>query len=251
MELNKLGQLTADTDLVLEASAQGSWRSDRVNTIHGGRRREVVEFFRASDGPLSAREVADELGLHINTVRFHLDALVRHGTLRREEGRSEGPGRPRGQYVLAPGMDRGGPRNYKLLAEMLLSHLAADADAGGTAVQAGEAWGRYLVPPPAPSQRLSTADGLARLTDLLSDVGFDPQLSRAADAHPEIRLRHCPFLELAETHRDLVCALHLGFMRGALEQLGIPLHAQSLTPFVDPHTCLVRLAPTHTGRGNR
>jgi predicted ArsR family transcriptional regulator len=222
-----------------------------VDTIQGGRRREVVELFRASRRPLSAGEVAGELGLHINTVRFHLDALVRHGTLRREEGRSDGPGRPRAQYALAPGMDRGGPRNYKLLSEMLLGHLAAEDDASGAAVRAGEAWGRYLVAPPAPGQRLSSADGLARLTELLSDVGFDPHVSPGADAGTEIRLRHCPFLELAETHRELVCALHLGLMRGALEQLGTPLQAESLTPFADPHTCLARLAPAHTGRRKR
>jgi predicted ArsR family transcriptional regulator len=218
-----------------------------MNTIQGGRRREVVELFRAGRRPLSAREVADVLGLHINTVRFHLDALVRQGTLRREEGRSDGPGRPRTQYLLAPGMDRGGPRNYKLLAEMLLSHLASEDDASGAALGAGEAWGRYLVAPPAPGQRLSAAAALARLTELLSDVGFDPLVSTTPDAGAEIRLRHCPFLELAETHRDLVCSLHLGFMRGALEQLGTPLRANSLTPFADPNTCVVRLASVGAG----
>lgn len=222
-----------------------------MDTIQGGRRREVVELFRASRRPLSAREIADELGLHINTVRFHLDALVRHGILRREEGRSEGPGRPRTQYVLAPGMDRGGPRNYKLLAEMLLSHLANNDDAAGAAVRAGEAWGRYLVAPPAPGQRLSAADGLARLTELLADVGFDPHVSTKAGAGTEIRLRHCPFLELAETHRELVCALHLGLMRGALEQLGTPWRAETLTPFADPHTCLAELTPADAAGDGR
>lgn len=216
-----------------------------MDTIQGGRRREVVELFRASRRPLSAREIADELGLHVNTVRFHLDALVRHGILRREDGRSEGPGRPRTQYVLAPGMDRGGPRNYKLLAEMLLSHLADDDDAAGAAVRAGEVWGRYLVAPPAPGQRLSAADGLVRLTELLADVGFDPHVSTKADTGTEIRLRHCPFLELAETHRELVCALHLGLVRGALEQLGNPWRAETLTPFADPHSCLAKLTPAN------
>lgn len=218
-----------------------------MDSIRGGRRREIVEFFRASDRPLSVQEVADELGLHVNTVRFHLDALVRHSTLRREEGRADGPGRPRTQYVLTPGMDRGGPRNYKLLSEMLLSHLAAEDDAVGAAVRSGEVWGRYLVPSPAPGQRLTTEDGLARLNDLLTDVGFEPQTATESETGTEIRLRHCPFLELAETHRELVCALHLGMMRGALEQLGTPLRAQSLTPFADPHTCLAHLAPLDAG----
>lgn len=222
-------------------------RRERADTVASGRRRQVAELFRASRRPLSAREVADALGLHINTARFHLDILVRHRTLRREAGRSQGPGRPRTQYSLEPGMDRGGPRNYKLLSEMLISHLSGEHNPADSALGAGQAWGRYLVLPPAPSQQLSSDDGASRLTELLSDVGFDPQLSSGTGAAIEIRLRHCPFLELAETHRELVCALHLGLMQGALEQLAVPLRAHSLIPFADPHTCLARLVAVDTG----
>ena len=223
-----------------------------MDANQGGRRREVVELIRASRRPLTAREVADEIGLHINTVRFHLDTLVRQGILRREGGQSDGPGRPATQYVLVPGMDRGGPRNYKLLAEMLLSHLASADDAVAAAIAAGLAWGRYLVQPLAPGQRISTDDGLARLLDLLGDVGFDPLLAPASEdqSQTEIRLRHCPFLELAETHRELVCAMHLGLMRGALEQLGLPVRAERLTPFADPHTCVAYLAPAVAARAH-
>lgn len=210
----------------------------------GGRRREVTELFRASPTPLTAREVSSELGLHLNTVRFHLDALVRQGILRREGGHAAGPGRPSSRYSLVPGMDRGGPRNYKLLAEMLLSQLATQPDAAAGAAAAGAAWGRYLVQPLAPGQQISPQEALARLTDLLADVGFDPHPAPPEATGLEIRLRHCPFLELAETHRELVCALHLGLMRGALEQLAVALYADALTPFADPQTCIAYLS-TH------
>lgn len=213
-----------------------------MDTIRGGRRREVVELFRAGKRPLSAREIADELGLHINTVRFHLDTLVRHGVLHRADGESSGPGRPASRYALAPGMDRSGPRNYKLLAEMLLSHLAEDPDPPGAAVRAGQAWGRYLVPPPAPGQRLTDDEALSRLSELMADVGFDPQTSADDADRVDMRLRHCPFLELAEVQHELICAMHLGLMRGALDHLGTPLHAESLTPFAEPHTCISHLS---------
>lgn len=211
-----------------------------VTSVAGGRRREVVEFFRASGNPLTARDVADELGLHINTVRFHLDTLVRQGILRREDGPAEGPGRPATQYFLVPGMDRGGPRNYQLLAEMLLSHLATADGPQDAAVEAGAAWGRYMMQPLAPGQRITEQEALDRLVDLLADVGFDPRVT-GDPAAPQIELRHCPFLELAETHRDLVCALHLGLMRGALGSVNTRLSATGLTPFADPRTCVGHL----------
>jgi predicted ArsR family transcriptional regulator len=208
-----------------------------------GRRHEIVDFFRAGNRPLSARDVAAETGLHINTARFHLDNLVRAGILRREDGRTNGPGRPPTRYTLVPGMADGGLRNYKLLAEVLLSHLATDAEPAGAAVRAGEAWGRYLIRLPAPGQRLSAEDSVERLTDLLADIGFDPRVAARLDEAMSVELRHCPFLELAHTHRELVCGLHLGLMRGALEQLDAPLRVQSLTPFADPHTCVAHVVP--------
>ena len=217
-----------------------------MDTIEGGRRREILDSFRAHGHARSAREVADEHGLHINTARFHLDALVRQGSLRREAGRSSGPGRPRANYLLVQGMDRTGPRSYQLLSKILLSHLAHDQNPAAAAARAGQTWGRYLVPPPAPGQKLSIEEALTRLTELLADVGFDPQVSTGAGPDFEIRLRHCPFLELAETHRDLICTLHLGLLTGALEQLDTSLQARALLPFVDPNTCLAHLAsPDH------
>lgn len=214
-----------------------------MESAQRGRRHEVVELFRRTGRPLSAREVADATSLHINTSRFHLDTLVRQGVLRREDGQPAGPGRPANRYVLVPGMHRDRQRNYRLLAEMLLAHLATDAEPRRAAVRAGEAWGRYLVQPLAPGQRPSMDDSMRRLMDLLDDIGFDPRVSDVPGTGTRVELRHCPFLELARTQPDLVCGVHLGLMRGALDQLGTALHARSLTPFADPHTCVAHVAP--------
>jgi predicted ArsR family transcriptional regulator len=57
----------------------------------------------------------------------------------------------------------------------------------------------------------------------------------------EIWLRHCPFREVAEAHRDVVCAVHLGLMQGALAEMRAPLTADRLEPFVEPSLCVARL----------
>ena len=56
-----------------------------------------------------------------------------------------------------------------------------------------------------------------------------------------IRLRHCPFLELAEGYDQVVCAIHLGLMQGALTGLGAPVTATRLEPFAEPGACLAHL----------
>jgi len=64
------------------------------------------------------------------------------------------------------------------------------------------------------------------------------------DGSPDrIRLRHCPFLELAEPHRDLVCPIHLGLMQGALSELRAPVTVTALIPFAETTACLAHLTP--------
>lgn len=222
------------------------------------RRAEVLATLRNADAPLGVAEVAERLGVHVNTARFHLDALVEAGTVVGSVEQPSGPGRPRTVYAPRPGMDRGGGRNYRLLARILLGQLSATGpDAGQTAEGAGRDWGRFLVERPEPFQRLTAEQAGAKLTALLEDLGFAPEpvAGPAADLGvpgvagvagvpgvPDmIRLRHCPFLELAEEHGPMVCRIHLGLMQGALTELNAPLGATRLEPFGEPDACLVHL----------
>ncbi|MFI6662259.1 helix-turn-helix transcriptional regulator [Streptomyces sp. NPDC050523] len=213
------------------------------------RRREVLDVLRAASAPLSVVEAAERLAVHPNTVRFHLEALVEEGLVEPEVLEPSGPGRPRTVYAPRPGMDRGGTRRYQLLAHMLLGRLATKGpDARSTVVEAGEAWGRSLADPsPPPSGRPTAEESAARLVVLLDDLGFDPAASTSAGGEGEapslIRLRHCPFLELAEEHGQLVCPLHLALMQGALAEMRAPLTVADLEPFAEPDVCLAHLAP--------
>ena len=47
------------------------------------RREEVLEVLRSAVGPLGIAEIAERLGVHPNTVRFHLNALTRAGRVER------------------------------------------------------------------------------------------------------------------------------------------------------------------------
>jgi len=195
---------------------------------------------RWADVPLGVSDVAERVGVHANTARFHLDALVAEGTVVRALEQPSGRGRPRTVYAPRPGMDRGGIRSYRLLAQILLSYLSsAGAGAGEAARQAGRAWGGFLADRPPPYRQLTAREAVGQLVALLTDLGFAPE------ADPEVpsvlRLRHCPFLELAEGYGQLVCRIHLGLMQGALAELRVPVTAAALEPFAEPGACLARL----------
>jgi predicted ArsR family transcriptional regulator len=107
----------------------------------GRSRADVLDMLRAADGPLGIREVARRMGLHQNTARFHLEALVEAGLATRESQDRDTPGRPRiGYRAVADGP--AGPRRYLLLAEMLTSLIAvAMPEPGSAAEAAGHEWG--------------------------------------------------------------------------------------------------------------
>ena len=60
-------------------------------------------------------------------------------------------------------------------------------------------------------------------------------------AERKILLHHCPFREVAESNQRVVCAVHLGMLKGALAEMGAPLQATRLEPFVKPTLCIAHL----------
>jgi predicted ArsR family transcriptional regulator len=203
------------------------------------RRGEVLALLRESPVPLSISDVAAATGLHINTIRFHLEGLVADGLADRSTEARDVPGRPRILYT-ADG-EPPGPRSYQLLAEMLTSLVAALPDRRRQAIAAGDAWGRHLVERAKPSHRTTADEAVARLVTMLDATGFQPNASPAPKRGVDISLLHCPFREVAEQHQDVVCSVHLGLIQGALAELRAPLDAVSLEPFVAPHRCVARL----------
>jgi len=209
-----------------------------------GRRRGVLRVLRASPEPMSIAAVAAVLGVHPNTVRFHLDVLTGEGQVERVAPSRKGPGRPPLMFRAVRQMDRGGTRHYQILAEILADALVAEPDPRAKAMAAGRAWARKTqatVPPPA-GAALSVDEAIDRLMVLHDDLGFAPE-RRATDGQHEVGLRHCPFLEVAESHTGVVCPAHLGVIQGALEAWGAPVSVGGLDAFVEPDLCLARLTP--------
>ena len=204
----------------------------------GPRRTEVLAFLRNADAPRSAADVAAATGLHVNTARFHLDGLVADGFAEREAEERDVPGRPRMLYFARA--QSSGPRSFGLLAEMLTGLVASLEGAGPVATEAGRAWGRHLIERAAPSEKVDADEATRRLNRVLDAIGFQPEVRPAGD-ETELRLHHCPFREVAERHTDVVCAIHLGLMQGALDELHAPVGAESLEPVVTPNLCIARL----------
>jgi predicted ArsR family transcriptional regulator len=58
-----------------------------------------------------------------------------------------------------------------------------------------------------------------------------------------VRLTRCPLLEAAHRHPDVVCAVHLGIVRGALDEQGADPSGTALAPFAEPGACVLVVPP--------
>lgn len=198
---------------------------------------EQVKGIAALENPLSRRayrlvidqgwvsrdETAEALEIARSVAAFHLEKLAISGLLKvryeRMTGRSgPGAGRPTKLYGRS---DREfllslPPRRYDL-AGLLLADAATRAASDGTPIseavsqvarEAGELIGAQTRP----------HDGSARavlLIEVLTRHGYEPKKEGQ-----QITMLNCPFDNLAEQHRDLICGMNFEFLTGLIDGIG-------------------------------
>ncbi len=203
-------------------------------------RYRLYRFVGLAGRPVSVREVSRRLNLHPNTVRPHLRRLEEAGLVASEVKRGA-VGRPQTLYSVREPEDANAG-DYRLLAEILIGVVRGQR-AVDSAQELAREWGAYLVgqhrPKPG-TTRGPAGRNLALMQDAMARAGFDPRFRRSAgSAEVEVTLRDCPFKDLAEEHRELVCALHRGLIEGILAALQPPIAIRSFVPFSDRDACRV------------
>ena len=211
-------------------------------------RRELLELLRRRGG-MDAHELAGALGLHVTTVRFHLEALAGAGLVHSATTPGAGRGRPR--LVYRPAAPAGEESTgYPFLAGVLAEHLAEDEiQRGERAESAGYAWARG-------AGRGTDAEPVTRgldaavqeITERFEEMGFAPEQTLVGGEDYRIEMRSCPYRSLAERHPEVTCTLHRGLLRGMLSQGVDPEPTSELVPFASPDYCLVQITPIQSGQ---
>ena len=199
----------------------------------------LLGVLEGSAAPLDAHVLAGRVGLHVNTVRWHLGILVEAGLVIEETAGSGARGRPRHGFRLAGDALAHELGGYRLLAEVLVEALSRRGPALTAALEeAGRVRGRTLVRPRfGDDPRVSAVEALEWVVRLLERFGFHPRLEHTKEGK-QIAMRPCPFGEMATRNASIICPVHLGLMRGSLEALRAPLEATLLEPFAKPDRCI-------------
>lgn len=95
--------------------------TSRNRALGSTSRVELLRLIRDEPG-LTAADLAERTGLHLNTARAHLDRLVDAGVVVKARASAGGPGRPAWRYKAVA--DDPAPAPYRSLAAALLDNLA-------------------------------------------------------------------------------------------------------------------------------
>jgi len=186
-------------------------------------RRRLYGLVVEAGRPLGRDEAVAAVGISRSLAAYHLDKLAEQGLLEVEYARppgraGPGAGRPAKLYRRAARefVLRAPPRDYQLLAELLV-RTAADDEQGvihGAIERAAAELGEQL------------GAAAQSLEQILRERGYE-----AVEAEPgHLRLRNCPFAAVAAQCPAFVCRLNLALIRGILVGLGADPELASLVP---------------------
>lgn len=199
-----------------------------LSTLDDRVRAEIFFHVVSSGDYVTRDQAANALGITRRTAAFHLDKLAEAGlvdvSFKRVTGRS-GPGAGRSSKLYRRSSRRLNvsipSRNYELMARLLASvvkhtkgasaphQLESQAKAFG--FSNGAAARKQLNRPPSP-KRLREV-----LVDELTRLGFEP----FDDGSGILRLRNCPYHDMAREDADFVCSMNLNLMQGVTEGLDL------------------------------
>jgi predicted ArsR family transcriptional regulator len=216
---------------------------DRVAALGEPIRRRLYEFVAHRGEPVDRDEAAGALGIGRPLAAFHLDRLVRAGLLavvfRRRSGRTgPGAGRP-AKFYLRPGDDELAvqlpSRSYDVAADLLALGVDRDEGARGAVLEAARQRGAALAAESAGAR--ASSGGSTALVGLLETEGYEP----FTDDDGTVRLRNCPFHQLAASHRELTCAMNFALLEGAAT--GIDATGYRAEPQPRDGRCCVAFVP--------
>jgi predicted ArsR family transcriptional regulator len=207
-------------------------------------RRKLYEHVRDRHSPVGRDEAAAAVGISRKLAAFHLDRLADAGLLdvdyRRLSGRvGPGAGRPAKLYaVSARRFSVAVPQTgYALAAAIMATALSGpnlkgsgQAAVARVAAEVGERLGRAV----RAEHRGATARRNA-IERTLAELGCQPHQRGC-----ELVLGNCIFAELAESHRELICALSAALVAGLLDGAHVSGLRAASGP-IDGGLCCARL----------
>ena len=179
-------------------------------------------FLRRTRKACDVNELAEEVGLHPNVVRYHLNHLERIGVTKSFLKRERKLGKPRKLYMLSGKYVKVEfpQRQFMLLSDLLCelcTRLLPQDELKQHALDLGREIGRKwmkLEEDRKDIKRWAIDECADSVMNILSGLGLDPELLYVEKKGFSWQARNCIFYEASRKHPEFVCSLHIGILEG-------------------------------------
>ena len=208
-----------------------------LSTLSDRVRAAIFVYVAGAGKDVSRDQAAKAVGITRRAAAFHLDKLAVAGlvdvTFKRTTGRT-GPGAGRSSKLYRRSARRLNvsipARNYELMARLLASVVERpDGESEPFALEPrARAFGESI----GAAARKQTSSHPSRelllkvLVEELTGHGFEP----FADDDGTLRLRNCPYHDMARENTKFVCSMNLALMQGVVDGLGV----DAVSPVAEP-----------------
>lgn len=195
----------------------------------GPTRAQILQVLLSSSDSVTVNSLAEHLGLHPNSARFHLDGLVEAGYATKTP-ESHGRGRPRLVYRATPSAPDVTNQHLRQLVTVLVDEIIAHLpEPMSVAEQAGYRWGQESAPQPAKRP-------IEALVDHANELGF----VASADDQGRLTFSRCPYRVTGDPSANPVCAVHVGMIRGFLDSADAGMSLSEVTREGDTCSAVLR-----------
>lgn len=208
--LARLGQMTARTNADTDTS-----------------RDNILRLLQEAEAPMTVEDISELTGLHVNTIRTHLEVLRASGKIERTRQVAEGRGRPKWLYAPTKTKDP----YHRLSAQLVKALASADSE---TAEAAAQRWrGADDI-----AQPVDTADeAVAVAAAALEQLGFEVEVSPVGDT---VYLSGCPYAALVAEH-PVICDIHANALEQVLAGTEQDVRLATLDIYPRPGVCVAHL----------
>ncbi len=203
-------------------------------------RARLFELLGELGHPVATVELAEELDMHPNGVRNHLEVMREAGLVERHRSRRR-RGRPRDEWTISAAARPGGrsPTAYADLARWLARACPPGDELEAVGREIGREAGRKAAGE-------SWANAAEAVSSTLATLGFQPRVIDHGEGGFGCELGNCPYREAVRENQPAVCGLHRGMTAGLLESIDPELAMSEFTPRdPDEAGCVIGVVAGH------
>ena len=197
-----------------------------TNVLSDPTRFNIYQHIIQHHQPVTVLEIAEKSDIHPNVARLHLSKLEEIKLIVSHFQKTGKGGRPSRLYQLSENVvDLSFPhRDYKLLATIAIESFVGLGELGKEALyNTGKKYGAEVVnqnQQQLNKENLSIEEKIEILEDAGTMLGMYPEFKYIeAENIIHFKVNNCPFKEVVNQNKDLICNLHQAFLKGMFEAL--------------------------------